>query len=503
MKSALKDPDWFASILRYMSDAVIAVDKKGFVAFMNPPAEHLTGLSERKAIGTPLKEVFQLFNPETHTTLRIPTPRYFRHKHKPYSFKHSILVAQNGEEIPVNAVITPIKGYGGVINGCVFVFRNIRKELIEERTEQDEQKIEATMKMAGSIAYDYSNRLSIICGHASAIVDNVLPKTRAHEEALRILEVVEHASGLTRRIMSVARAANISDNTKIERVNLREVIKESISLVKGSFTETKIFLKVLNYDTMPYVNANSVQLLDCVMHLLHNAADAMHNGGTITIDVAEKRIGNRTFAVLRVRDNGSGMDKDIIDRIFEPFFSTKKEKVAIGVGLTVVRNSVERWGGFVRVRSRPAHGTSVRLFMPKAKLRAGKDIKHGTGGETILLADDRKDSLVETSEILSRAGYKVHAARNGEECLSVYKKHADEIKLSIIDVVMPRKDGRKVLREIMEIDPLALVIMTSGFSRDYVRTYLERGAWEFIQKPFDREHLLSMVRRVLDQEITD
>lgn len=503
MKSALKDPYRFASILRYMSDAVIAVDKKGFVAFMNPPAEHLTGLSKRKAIGTPLKEVFQLFDPETRTTLRIPTSRYFQHKHKPYSFKHSTLVAQNGEEIPVDAVVTPIKGYGGIINGCVLVFRNIRKELIEERTMQDKQKIEVTVKMAGSIAYDYSNLFSIICGHASAIIDNVIPKTRAYEEALRILEVAEHANELTRRITSVAKAANIADNTKIERVDLREVIKESISLMEGSFTEMKISLKVLNYDTMPYVNANSVQLLNCIMHLLHNAADAMQNDGTITIDVAEKRIGNRTFAVLRVRDNGSGMDKDIIDRIFEPFFSTKKGKVAIGVGLTVVRNCVEHWGGFVRVRSRPAHGTSIRLFMPKAKLRTEKDLRHGAGGETILLADDRKDSLIETSEILRLAGYKVHAVRNGEECLAVYKKHADRIKLSIIDMVMPGKDGRKVLREILEINPTALIIMTSGFSRDYVRGYLERGAWEFIQKPFDREHLLGMVRRALDHKITD
>jgi CheY-like chemotaxis protein len=252
---------------------------------------------------------------------------------------------------------------------------------------------------------------------------------------------------------------------------------------------------------MQTVQAEPNQLLDCLINLFRNAIDAMPNGGTITIDASEKSENGKRFVILRISDTGSGIPRKYIDRIFEPLFSTKNSGSGIGMGLTVVKNAVESWGGQVKVRSRPGEGATFRIFLPKAKAKPFRRKKPALamGGETVLVTDDKQDVLAEAAQTLERAGYSVMTATNADECVSLYREHSGKIHLTIVDAVMPGKNGKDVLQEILKLDPTASVIMTSGFSKDYVRSYLQVGAWGFVQKPFDTGQLLSVVRRTLDQ----
>lgn len=353
MKPGAKDPNWLQSVLKSIGDGIVAADKGGLISNITPVAETLMDAPHEQAVGRPLSELLMLLDPKTRKPLSIPAPTSFQKSKKPRSYNRAILVSHSHrKETLVEAVFSPIEGYRGGIAGCVLVLRDIGKTLLHEHEMLHRQKIRAICNIAVSIAQEYNNRLAVIAGQVSLIADNLTPKTRPHDAALKIIKNVEYADALTKRLLSVEKAGRSDGEMK-----------------------------------------------------------------------------------------------------FEP-------------------------------QTRPG----------------GKKDQIKSNGETILLVDDKKDMLIETRKMLARAGYKVHTASNGKECVSLYKKHAREISLSIIDAMMPGEAGKRALNAILQHDPTASIIMTSGFSRDYIRGYLERGAWGFLQKPLDEDQLLGTVRQTLDQE---
>lgn len=496
--------DLFSSIVNGLEDAVLATDRHGRIVSVNPAAERLMGLRGQDLIGKSLRGSIRVRQADTGAEVALPTPRFFQKNRRPRHLSHLMLVPPSGDEKLVDVVITPMSGYRGAIDGTVLVLRDVGDTVLAARAAMDQEKIQAIGTMAGSMAREFSDSLGTIAGHASSVADGVIPLTRPHKEALRILEASDHAGGLVKRLMSIARSSNSQGDPEMLDISLGEVVANAIELVRRSLELRGIIFKVRDIEGMPYVVANENQLLDCLIALFSNAATAMPDGGTITIDVSEKQGTNDAgaFVVLRIRDTGCGMTKEIIRQIFDPFFSTKHRDVAIGLGLSVVKSSVEGWGGSVKVRSHPGHGTSFRLLIPKADTQPTKERGRAhAGGETILVVDDDRDTLADATKILRKAGYSVHVADGGERGLKLYERHADKIALSIVDVIMPGMDGKGVLEGILATDPTAAIIMTSGFSREYVRGYLERGAWEFMQKPLDHDLCLGIVRRLLDKRV--
>ena len=489
-------------ILQHMPEAVITVDKKWAVSFMNPAAEILTGWTLKAALERNLGEILTLLDADTSEEIKIPSMRAFSRDSVPVVYWNLAMSSTDGNKTPVDAVFTAMKNIHGSATGCLLILTNVSVRNKHEKEFLNRQKIEAIANMAGSLAHDFSNSLAMISGHASSISDNLIPKTRAHEESLRILEAAKRAGNIAKRLISISRIGAVKTNMKIETVALGAIVKEAIKMAEESFESQKISFKIRNLENMPSIMADDRQLLDCLLNLILNSLDAMPDGGTITIDAGEITLRKINYTILRVRDTGCGMSKDVLLHAFEPFFTTKPAGAGAGLGLTVVQSSLGRWGGFVKIRSRPKQGTSVRLFLRKARIQPAREPSRGTksGLESILIIDDSKALLEKNAAILKNAGYKVHSASCGEEGLQLYKKYADEINLSIIDLIMPGTGGKEILGEILAANPTAQIIMTSGFSRDYVRTSLERGAWGFIQKPFSSDHLLTAVRKILDQE---
>jgi nitrogen-specific signal transduction histidine kinase/CheY-like chemotaxis protein len=364
----------------------------------------------------------------------------------------------------------------------------------------DRQQIQLIAGMASSIAQDFSNWVGIIAGHAASIAEHLIPRTRAHEEALGILDATKHAGGSIKRLLSFARSVKGDGEQFIESVAIREVVDDAIAVARDAFADDSVSFSRSGLDNVPQVRADAGQFLELLLNLFRNAVDAMPQGGTITVDASKRAVNHTDYVVLRVRDNGTGMTPDVRRRIFEPFFSTKSDSSGLGLGLTVVCSLVESWGGMLKVRSTFGHGSSFRLFLPQVPTSTvmAREQQEPINA-TVLVVDDDERCLEELKAVLVGEGYRTLTARSGEEGLALFERHAKNISLVVIDVVMPGTDGKQLLSKILESDPTAQIIMTSGFSRDYVRTYLEVGAWGFVQKPVNVDQLKRIARKMLGQ----
>jgi len=489
-------------VLENLPDAVLAVDDDGVVTFVNRAAVRMTGRASKAMVGRRLRDVLALLDGDTRRPVALPSAAALRGLARPVDPCRAVLTSARQRDCPVEVTWVAAPAGGVQAGGMLVCIRDIRGALVREREILGRQKIEAIGSMADNLVRDFHNWLNVISGHASSLAESLIPKTRAHEEARHIQEAVGQAAGLTNRLVSVAGLGGSEEEPGVRPVSTDAVIRKAVALAESTFAGPPVEFRAPGAGTVPPVLAGPDPLFDILMNLFRNAAEAMPDGGRITIDSCEQTVGGRTFVVLRVRDTGCGMTREVLDQAFEPFYSTRKSSPALGLGLTVTQSFVERWGGFVRIWSRPGRGTSVRLFLGRAATAARRSRKREAvpRGETILVADDHPDVRAHVGRTLEEAGYRVLSAVCGEECVSLYREHGARIALLLVDVIMPGKDGRSVFEEILSHDPGARLIAVSGFPRDYVRAYLNRAVSGFIQKPVEPEILLGVVRRCLHPE---
>jgi PAS domain S-box-containing protein len=484
-------------MVRSMTDGVMLARPRGGITFMNAAAERMIGRPFEELSGKSLRRALKLVDPGTRTSLTLPSSAEMSAERKPRMFWHARLEGADGLVTPVDMTLIPIRGGRGPVKGVLVVLRDLSDVLEWEASRRDRQKIEAIGSMARSIERDINQQLASISGHASSVAESLIPTTRAHESTLQVLQAASQVGTVLRRLQSVARATDEESDAALEAVPLGAVVVQAVRLTEDEFGRRGIVYRIRNPREMPYVQADAEQLLDSIMHLFMNAADAMPKGGTLSVDAALKKEPDREYVALRVRDSGYGMQKDVLSRIFEPFFTTKDPTAAMGLGLTVVQTTTERWGGYVRVRSRPGKGSSLRLFIPRAATPEGIATEEPRTGGTVLVADDMLHVLEHVSTILGQAGFTVYTATSVDDCLALYEQHGPEIDVALVDAVMPGAGGARILEGIMAMDPSAAIIVTSGFSREYLRRRLSKGTWGFLQKPFEEQQLLGSIERAL------
>ena len=352
------------------------------------------------------------------------------------------------------------------------------------------QKMDAVGQLAGGVAHDFNNMLSVILGFSYALLEDTPEGSDAFVPLTEIKRAAERSADLTKQLLAFSRQK--PERTNI--VDMNDLVRGTDGLVRR-LVGAKIAIATRLTPNTCCVEVDETQLEQVIMNLAVNARDAMPSGGTLTIEtrVVENEI------VLAVSDTGVGMDAATQSRIFEPFFTTKGTGKGTGLGLSIVFAIVRQHGGRVTVESEEGRGTTFLVHLPARHKRPAATLTQThvpssvRGDETILVVDDEEQVLQVTARVLQRNGYRVLTARHPGEALVLSEKFHEPIDLLITDVMMPQMNGRELAERLVATRSHLKVIYTSGFTND-VDTSTGSA---FLQKPVTPQDLGRKVREVL------
>ncbi|MDY6863927.1 MAG: ATP-binding protein [Thermodesulfobacteriota bacterium] len=386
--------------------------------------------------------------------------------------------------------------------------RELEKGHLEEQLRQS-QKMEAIGTLAGGIAHDFNNILTTIIGYVDILQAKMGEDSPLTDHVEQILASAERAVTLIQNLLLFSR----KQISKPGPINLNENIKNIKKLLAKLIREDIEFRLELTGDDL-IIMADSGQIDQTLMNLVANARDAMPAGGILTIATESVEMNkeafmadNRTwgrYALLSVIDTGEGMNENTMERIFNPFFTTKEVGKGTGLGLSMIYGIVKQHKGYIDVLSKPDKGTTFKIYLPliesKIENKKSKSLPFPEGGtETVLVAEDDEDIRTLSKIILEQNGYNVIEAIDGEDAVSKFIKNKEKIQLLILDVIMPKKDGKEAYEEIRKMRVDIKVLFISGYTSDLIdkRGIIEEGGG-FLYKPFSSEILLQKIRQVLD-----
>ncbi|HMK49528.1 MAG TPA: ATP-binding protein, partial [Thermodesulfovibrionales bacterium] len=374
------------------------------------------------------------------------------------------------------------------------------------------QKMEAVGHLAGGIAHDFNNILTAIMGFGYILGMKMGKDDPLRLYPQRILSAAERAIQLTQSLLAFSR----KQITHPRPVKINLIITEAHKIFHRIIGEDiEVRLVPSNEDIMVKVDAN--QMEQVLINLATNARDAMPEGGALTIktravDLAEDFIRTHGFgtlqkyALISVSDTGTGMNKDMIEKIFEPFYTTKDIGKGTGLGLAIVYGIIKQHEGFIDVHSEPGKGATFEIYLPATNLLEDEEDRSEAvaaperGSETILVAEDNAEVRSFVKEILEDSGYTVIEAADGTGAIETFLKHRDEIQLLLLDVIMPKKNGKEAYEEIKSLAPYIKTLFLSGYPSDFVhkKGILEKEH-ELLLKPVSSHLLLKKVREILDR----
>jgi PAS domain S-box-containing protein len=384
-----------------------------------------------------------------------------------------------------------------------------QRRILESRFLQA-QKMEVIGLLAGGIAHDYNNILTSIIGYGTLLKMNTPEGDKGNIHVTRILESAEKAAELTRSLLSLSRKQPL----QLRKQKVSDLIKESEKLLKGLLVG-KIKFEVDIQDDVT-VMADITQIDVMLINLAKNAREAMPRGGRFRIEVKAAKIDsmfmqahgygkNGNYAEIAVSDSGVGMDKETLTKIFQPFYLGKTVGVVSGLGLSTVYAIVKQHNGYITAASEPGSGTTFRIYLPANEASVDKrketspEIREGT--ETILLAEDYDEVRLLLKEVLESSGYRIVDAADGEEAIQKFMETKDTIDLAILDVMMPKKNGKEVFEAIRVLKPEIKVLFASGYTGDITLfDDIRKSNAEFLPKPLNPGALLAKVREMLDQK---
>jgi two-component system cell cycle sensor histidine kinase/response regulator CckA len=371
------------------------------------------------------------------------------------------------------------------------------------------QKMEAVGTLAGGIAHDFNNLLMCIQGDVYLMLIDIDSYHPHYERLKRIEKQVQSAATLTSQLLGYASKGMY----EVKPTNLNQMVEE-ISMTFGR-TRKQIAIHINLAEDLFTIEADQGQIEQVLLNLFINASDAMPGGGDLyleTKNVTRKDMKSGLhkskagkYVKLTVRDIGKGMDKSTIKRIFDPFFTTKEIGRGTGMGLASVYGIIKAHGGYIDVKSKVKQGTTFGIYLPATTQRVGKAKKASAKlikqTWTVLIVDDEADVLKVCVSILEKIGYRVLAAKDGQEAIGLYRNNKEEIDIVLLDMIMPDMSGGEVYDRLKEINPEVKVLLSSGYSIDGEATkILNRGCDGFIQKPFDIKKLSVKIGELLNNK---
>lgn len=418
------------------------------------------------------------------------------------------LVKANGETLTAHITGAILCDTNGSVLGCTGFIKDFSEEHKMEMQLLQAQKLQAIGSITNEITHDFNNILGGIMGYASLILSDLEPNSKHYDDIQTILEASRKAAALTSQLLSFSR----KPKQQVKPVWINDVALEILTMIASTFKKIEIQSNL--YPDIAVVEADANRLQQVLMNLCINARDAMPDGGTLTIETenaiideeSEIDLPSGSYVLIRVTDTGHGMDPDIVSKIFEPFFTTKENKSGSGLGLAISLRIIRSLGGEIKVESEPGKGTNFQVYLPASEMKVERsyDQKETNqlprGKETILLVDDEEIIRTVSQQTLTKFGYKVILAANGEQALDIYQERQKEIDLLILDMIMPRMDGKATFRALKLINPNIVVLLASGSRQQSEIELLEQeGVRGFIQKPFMAGQILRIIRETLDQ----
>jgi two-component system NtrC family sensor kinase len=501
-----------AAVVEQTDSIVVVFDHQRNITYLNPVFERITGYLVAEAQGKNVHEVFS------------PDPEHDRSRQELKSCLlrgevwHGTLQSKkkDGTIFAEETVTFPIRDVHGRIIGYVAIKHDISVQKKLEQQLLQASKMESIGQLAGGVAHDFNNILTVINGYAQIILMKLEKGSKLWHDVREIEKAGERAAGLTRQLLAFSRKQVIMP--KAIRVNdeILEMEKMFRRLI-GEDVELEFSLA----ENLPFIYADPSQLQQVLLNLAVNARDALknqgrHPGKRIKIATSRKLLDDAYVALhsgsrsgwqvqIQVEDNGSGMAKEVADHIFEPFFTTKEVGQGTGMGLATVYGIVKQNQGSIYVYSEPGQGTSFKIYWPLMVTEdAGMELERpeepaSGGSEVILLAEDEQQIREITNRQLQKAGYTVIETEHGLDALEQATHYQGTIDLLFTDVVMPVMGGKELSEKIKEIYPNIPVLFGSGYMDDKIhQDIINLGEDHFVNKPYNIQDIMAKIRRLLD-----
>jgi PAS domain S-box-containing protein len=526
----------FRSLLEAAPDAIVGVNPDGLITLVNTQAEALFGYERNQLIGRPVEllvpgAALNIHSPNPNPGFRDPRTRPDeawialagrRSDDSEFPAEVSLSSMETEEGLMVCAAIRDVSERVEAQHERDRMEAQLERDRMERQLHQS-QRLESLGQLAGGVAHDFNNLLAAILNYVSFVDEEITAEiaTRPAHESARLTAVLddvsqiraaaERAARLTHQLLAFGRREVI----KPEIIDFNAVVGEVDGLLRTTIGEHVELITRCASD-LGHVLADRGQMEQVLLNLAVNARDAMPTGGTLIIDTdnftvddvyaaRDQRLQAGPHVRLRVADTGTGMDRDTIERAFEPFFSTKPKEKGSGLGLATVYGIVNQAGGIVDLDSHLGTGTTITILLPSAVSAGGQSEPRGPasrrspGGETILVVEDEDLVLDVARRILTRHGYRVLAARGGSEALALINEQRETIHLLLTDVVMPGLTGKQVAERVTELRPKIRVLYMSGYPESVITSQgvVQRGI-HLVSKPFVAADLLDHVRATLD-----
>jgi PAS domain S-box-containing protein len=498
---------WLSTVLQSVADAMVVTDAWGRVQFLNPMAEQLTGWAHKEASGRPLFDVVSLLDSADRTITSELLSAAILQAVGTELPRDVHLISRCGRAIEVEGQIAISQAANRAAVGTVMTFRDVTVRKREEGELRQEQEMLVAGRLAGGVALDFKQPLSVILDNSEELLRE-MEATNPRRDRIKAIHQAGHAAAaLTAQLLELHRnqmvqPQNVDLNGVLDRLfpTLQRLAGPSINI------ETNLDPK------LGKISADPSQMEQVLLRLVLNARDAMPEGGRVSIHTENVDLPPRAgldnrpepFVRLAVRDNGAGMDSHVAEHIFEPFFTTKEGK-GTGLGLAIVHAIVTAGNGLINVDSKPGGGALFEIFFPRLEEpRAVPVTKHRAAlqsdrASTVLLVDPQPEVRKLVHNCLQSGGYDLLEAEDSEEALIIASLHDGPIDLVVTDVSMASMEGPKLGMRLAEVRPQTKVLLMSDQAENFSPENVDVS---LIRKPFTKEALLDRVKEILVEQVS-
>ena len=516
MEVALSESEDRYRLLTQNSLTGIYIHVNGLLKFVNKRFAEMMGYAPDEMVG---RQYWDFVHPEDREMVKNISLARARGEQAPpeYEFRHQ---SKDGKTLWVHnlPVIINYQGQAATTGNLAFIGERKRAEKEKVKLEaqfHQAQKMESVGRLAGGVAHDYNNMLSVIIGYAELALEKVPPNDPIHDDLQEIYTAAGRAKEITRQLLAFARQQTIAPKV----LDLNTTVEGMLTMLRRLIGEDIDLAWLPDTDLWP-VKMDPSQLDQILANLCVNARDAITDVGRIGVETQNVTLDEAyctvhhgfvagDFAMLAVSDDGCGMGRKNQEKIFEPFFTTKEAGKGTGLGLATVYGIVKQNDGFINVYSEPGKGTTFRIYLPRYEGMLTSAMEEKTTplskgkGEWVMVVEDNAPVLKLAEKILNGLGYTVLTARTQGEAMDLAKRHAHRIQVLLVDVVMPEMNGRELANRIQSFCPNLKTLFMSGYTADVIAHHglLEPGI-HFIQKPFSKKGMATRVRALLDESKT-